>query len=151
MNAGLVPETSLGEAPTVDQISTDTRHERHVHFPTNDYEEDRQIHLNLRSPPPPYEAKDDFLEELRLDLAIAEEGIWRLEWELVLLQDRRRIVPGTDIPCPASPPPPPYSSLGDCSGWGDADIIELQLDLLIARERIHILMWQLNGYYTLLG
>ncbi|KAJ7874161.1 hypothetical protein B0H14DRAFT_3131067 [Mycena olivaceomarginata] len=86
MNAGLVPETSLGEAPTVDQISTDTRHERHVHFPTNDYEEDRQIHLNLRSPPPPYEAKDDFLEELRLDLAIAEEGIWRLEWELVLIR-----------------------------------------------------------------
>lgn len=62
----------------MDKISTDTRHERHVHFPTNDYEEDRQIHLNLRSPPPPYEAKDDFLEELRLDLAIAEEGIWEI-------------------------------------------------------------------------
>ncbi|KAJ7813521.1 hypothetical protein B0H14DRAFT_3149827 [Mycena olivaceomarginata] len=92
MNEGLVPENSLEEALTVDEISADTRH---VRFATNEHEEDSQ-------------AQDDFLEELRLDLAIAEEGIWRLEWEPMLFQDREqrtRTTPGVEIPCPESPHP----------------------------------------------
>ncbi|KAJ7837605.1 hypothetical protein B0H13DRAFT_1912419 [Mycena leptocephala] len=111
-----------------------------VRFADDQHDDSSQYLPNLRqkSPPPPYDSQEDCLEELRLDLVIAEEGIWRLE--LALIQEHQAAT-GTADP-PASFPPPPYSSLVvDWPSWVEASsIFELQLDLLIAQERIRVLM-----------
>ncbi|KAJ7803286.1 hypothetical protein B0H14DRAFT_2613582 [Mycena olivaceomarginata] len=92
------------------------------------HEEGRlSIHLRQKSPPPPYESVEDCLEELLLDLAIAEESIWILESALDEATN----------PCTSTPPPPPYSSLEGWTSWTETiSVIELQMDLLIAQQRI---------------
>ncbi|KAJ7757415.1 hypothetical protein B0H14DRAFT_2634880 [Mycena olivaceomarginata] len=85
-----------------------------VRFADDQHDDSGQYLPNLRqkSPPPPYDSQEDCLEELRLDLAIAEEGIWRLE--LALIKEHQAAT-GTADP-PASFPPPPYSSLAVMGG-----------------------------------
>jgi hypothetical protein len=111
---------------------------RHVRFVHGAHEEGRlSIHLRQKSPPPPYESVEDCLEELLLDLAIAEESIWILESALDEATN----------PCTSTPPPPPYSSLEGWTSWTETiSVIELQMDLLIAQQRIRILRQDLRQY-----
>lgn len=119
--------------------------ERHVRFVNDEHEESTRSHWRSRSPPPPYESEDDCLEELLLDLAIAEEGIWKLEFALI--EGRANADTANTH---GGFPPPPYSSLRHLPSWPRTpSIIELQLDFLIAQERIRTLLWELSGYDTL--
>ncbi|KAJ7893880.1 hypothetical protein B0H14DRAFT_3661971 [Mycena olivaceomarginata] len=101
---------------------------RHVRFVNGAHEEGRlSMHLRQKSPPPPYESVEDCLEELLLDLAFAEESIWILESALDEATNPRT----------STPPPPPYSSLEGWTSWTETiSVIELQMDLLIAQQRI---------------
>ncbi|KAJ7939498.1 hypothetical protein B0H13DRAFT_1850792 [Mycena leptocephala] len=123
---------------------------RHVRFAPSEHEGGTHTRFYPRSPPPPYEAQDDCFEELQLDLAIAREGIWRLEWELLIVEaEYSGSSLAAEIACPQLLPPQLCSSLGACPHLGEISIFELQLDLLIAQERIRSLLWELSEYYTL--
>ncbi|KAJ7893833.1 hypothetical protein B0H14DRAFT_2559471 [Mycena olivaceomarginata] len=106
--------------------------ERHVWFVDGAHEQGWQSIYpspHPKSPPPPCESEEDCLEELLLDLAIARESLWILETALNEATN----------PCTPSPPPPPYSSVDGRTSWsGRISIIELQMDLLIAKQRIHV-------------
>lgn len=115
--------------------------ERHVWFVDGAHEQGwpsiYPAHLRPKSPPPPYESEEDCLEELLLDLAIAGESLWILESALNEATN----------PCTPSPPPPPYSSVDGWTSWsGRISIIELQMDLLIAKQRIHVVKQDLRQF-----
>ncbi|KAJ6595418.1 hypothetical protein B0H10DRAFT_2197327 [Mycena sp. CBHHK59/15] len=93
--ACLIPHLALDEQPRTPIRHGNPVEGRQVRFESFDNSVGSNQHIRLPSPPPPYDSDDEPLDvsaddliilELQLDVAIAEEVIWSLEWEVMRLK-----------------------------------------------------------------